>query len=176
MHPTSNESILFDLKVSISGDNQYHAANTSAQLRPGETRILSFEIGAWRKGNKCQLTLVGKGKDTTIRNKADLEFEPKSCSIFIQTDKAIYKPGQTILFRLILVNSALLPVSNGTFELYVLVSLLFLYSHFKLFNFERTFFGQVLVQILYRIRTFFVVETLDNNILVKPLDLLKYFF
>jgi len=120
LHPTSNESILFDLKVSISGDNQYHASNTSALLRPGETRILTFEIGSWRKGNKCQLTLVGKGKDTTIRNRADLEFEAKSCSIFIQTDKAIYKPGQTILFRLILVNSALLPVSNGTFDLYVL--------------------------------------------------------
>ena len=120
LHPTANESMYFDLKVSISGDNQYHTANASATLRPGETRILPFEIGAWR-GNKCQLTLVGKGRDTTIRNKADLEFEPKSCSVFIQTDKAIYKPGQTILFRLIVVNSALLPVTNGTFDIYVLV-------------------------------------------------------
>lgn len=123
LHPTSNESIYFDLKVSISGDNQYHTANASTTLRPGETRILSFEIGSWKKGNQCQLTLLGKGKDITIRNKADLEFEPKSCSVFIQTDKAIYKPGQTILFRLIVVNSALLPASTGTtFDIYILVS------------------------------------------------------
>lgn len=126
LHPTANEPFYFDLKVSISGDNQYHTVNSSATLRPGETRILSFEIGSWKKGNKCQLTLVGKGRDTTIRNKADLEFEPKSCSVFIQTDKAIYKPGQTILFRLITVDSSLLPVTNVTFDIYLLVSFLFI--------------------------------------------------
>jgi hypothetical protein len=38
--------------------------------------------------------LIGTG-GLTFTNITDIEFQSKSSSIFIQSDKAIYKPGQT---------------------------------------------------------------------------------
>ncbi|XP_077965842.1 CD109 antigen-like [Styela clava] len=43
---------------------------------------------------------------------SDLAYERKSLSIFIQTDKAIYKRGQTIKFRAVVVTPDLLPYSG----------------------------------------------------------------
>lgn len=40
------------------------------------------------------LQVEGKG-GLVFTDQVELKFEPKSMSIFIQTDKSIYKPGQT---------------------------------------------------------------------------------
>ena len=39
--------------------------------------------------------MQGTGHDLNFQNETDLTYESKSLSIFIQTDKATYKPGQT---------------------------------------------------------------------------------
>lgn len=36
----------------------------------------------------------GKGGSLTFSNETSIDYEAKSISIFIQTDKAMYKPGQ----------------------------------------------------------------------------------
>lgn len=45
------------------------------------------------------LKIVGTG-GLQFENKTDLNYNSKSHSVFIQTDKAIYKPGQTVHFRI----------------------------------------------------------------------------
>lgn len=44
-----------------------------------------------------------------FKNESDLRIESKNVSIFIQTDKAIYKPGETIKFRVLVLDSELRP-------------------------------------------------------------------
>lgn len=45
-----------------------------------------------------------------FKNESDLKIESKNVSIFIQTDKAIYKPGETMKFRVLVLDSELRPV------------------------------------------------------------------
>lgn len=45
-----------------------------------------------------------------FKNESTLRVESKNVSIFIQTDKGVYKPGETIRFRVIVLDSQLKPV------------------------------------------------------------------
>ena len=84
-----------------------------------ETRILNFEIGEWAAGS-YKLLVVGRGS-LDFRNESAVTFEAKFHSCFIQTDKAIYKPGQLVQFRAIIVDPSLLPSVTGAIDIYVKV-------------------------------------------------------
>ena len=57
-----------------------------------------------------------------FRNETTITYEAKSYSVFIQTDKAIYKPGQLVHLRAIVVNPSLLPSVTGSINIHVVVS------------------------------------------------------
>ena len=44
-------------------------------------------------------------------------------SVFIQTDKAVYKPGQKMQFRAIVLNAHLKPTVTGALDVYISYSL-----------------------------------------------------
>lgn len=52
-----------------------------------------------------------------FKNESNLRVESKNVSIFIQTDKAIYKPGDTIKFRVLVLDYELKPVALTSDEL-----------------------------------------------------------
>jgi len=45
------------------------------------------------RGSACKLAVSGSG-GLTFSNNTSIEIKAKSLSLFVQTDKAIYKPGQ----------------------------------------------------------------------------------
>lgn len=47
----------------------------------------------------------------TFKSESNLKIESKQVSIFIQTDKSIYKPGEKVKFRVLVLDSELKPVS-----------------------------------------------------------------
>ncbi|XP_015930765.2 CD109 antigen isoform X2 [Parasteatoda tepidariorum] len=109
-----------DLKITIEGpaDNgQYNTIGKQITLNSGETQILNFEIGEWSSGN-YSLIVEGDG-GLKFRNQTVLTYEHKSYSVFIQTDKAIYKPGQLVQFRVLVVNPHLLPSVTGAINMYI---------------------------------------------------------
>lgn len=55
-------------------------------------------------------------------NSTALEYVHKSYSVFIQTDKAIYKPGHKVQFRAIVLNSHLKPTVTGALDVFITVS------------------------------------------------------
>ena len=80
----------------------------------------SSQIGEWGPG-QYNLTVTGSG-GLRFTNTTALQYVQKSLSVFIQTDKAIYKPGETVRFRIVVVDPQLRPSVTGAIRLQVTVS------------------------------------------------------
>ncbi|XP_071036540.1 thioester-containing protein 1 allele R1 [Parasteatoda tepidariorum] len=79
-------------------------------IEPRQSEIMDFELFDFKPGD-YSLEVVGEG-GINIRNVTKLQFEYKSYSVFIQTDRPVYKPGQLVQFRAIIVTPYLLPKTN----------------------------------------------------------------
>lgn len=114
------------LNITISGpstESNFNSVDTSATVFPYESRILSLQIGQWSNGN-YKLIVNGYTNETSsfkFSNETALKFEAKSYSIFVQTDKSVYKPGQKVRFRAIIVNPSLIPSFEGSLDIYIKV-------------------------------------------------------
>ena len=113
-----------DVEISISGPDQttglFNSINERMMVSRGQTRVMNFQIGEWGPGN-YKLIVMGKG-DLDFRNETRISYEQKSYSVFIQTDKAVYKPGQIVRLRAIIVNPSLVPTVTGAVDIYIKVS------------------------------------------------------
>lgn len=108
------------MNVAVSGPSDggsYNRVDRDIILNPRETQIINFDIGEWGAG-KYNLTVVSRGS-FRFENTTQLEYEHKSYSVFIQTDKAVYKPGQLVQFRVIVVNPYLSPSVTGAIDMFV---------------------------------------------------------
>lgn len=79
-------------------------------VNSNQTELVTLKIGDLdlSKGYK----FVAEGISGLIfKNESSLKIESKNVSIFIQTDKAIYKPGETIKFRVLVLDHELKPAS-----------------------------------------------------------------
>ena len=83
-----------------------------------------MKIGELGPG-KYNLTARGTG-GLTFFNTTELDYVEKSHSVFIQTDKAIYKPGHLVQFRIIVVNPQLKPSVTGSMDVYMAVMAFYL--------------------------------------------------
>ncbi|KAK4294086.1 hypothetical protein Pmani_033266 [Petrolisthes manimaculis] len=88
-----------------------------ADLDKDSTQILSFQIGDLGPGD-YNLTVSGFGA-LTFSNTTRLSYVHKSYSVFIQSDKTIYKPGDTLRFRVVVVNPHLRPSVTGAIDVYI---------------------------------------------------------
>ncbi|XP_053673860.1 thioester-containing protein 1 allele R1-like [Anopheles nili] len=71
-------------------------------LNAGETRLVPFAIGDIPEST---YKLVAEGlSGLTFKNETNLEYQQKSFSVFVQTDKSIYKPGDTVRFRVLVLD------------------------------------------------------------------------
>ncbi|OQR78344.1 CD109 antigen-like [Tropilaelaps mercedesae] len=109
-----------DMRLSIQGNDergQFNQITRTAQVTPVRTELISFEIGDWSPGN---YTLKAEGTGSIqFTNQTALSFVHKSYSVFIQTDKAIYKPGQRVQFRMIVTDPFLQPSVTGAIDAWV---------------------------------------------------------
>jgi CD109 antigen len=113
-----------EVDVTVSGPSEtgsFNSASKTVVVNPAETRILNLEIGEWSSGN-YKLIVKGRG-GFEFNNETTLEYQQKSYSVFIQSDKAIYKPGQLVQFRAIIVNPSLRPTVTGAIDIYIKVNI-----------------------------------------------------
>lgn len=114
-----------NVNVTISGPSAsgFNQVSQSVSVNPSEARILNLEIGEWSKGN-YKLIVQGRSVsgDFEFRNETSLLYDPKSYSVFVQTDKSVYKPSQVVQFRAIIVNPSLVPNVPGSLNIYIKVS------------------------------------------------------
>ncbi|XP_064090447.1 CD109 antigen-like isoform X4 [Macrobrachium nipponense] len=88
-----------------------------ADLQPDSTQVLKFQIGDLGPG-LYNLTVTGSG-GLTFTNTTPLEYVHKSYSVFIQTDRSIYKPGDLVQFRVVVVNPQLRPSVTGAIDVFI---------------------------------------------------------
>ena len=123
-----------DVRVMGSTDN---SASGSVHFDKSDTKTVSLEIGDWSIGDYTLEVDIGSGITVPFkplfgstsapildRHRA-LVFKPTKTFVFIQTDKPIYKPGQLVQFRAIVVDPSLVPKVNTLVDIYIKVCLVF---------------------------------------------------
>lgn len=96
-------TIRLSIEDGIKYKNEQKVTINSNQTELVKLRIDDLDV---TKGYK----LVAEGLSGIVfKNESNLKIESKNVSIFIQTDKAIYKPGETIKFRVLVLDAQLKP-------------------------------------------------------------------
>ncbi|XP_034936868.1 CD109 antigen-like isoform X2 [Chelonus insularis] len=86
-------------------------------VEPYATRIFKLEVGDTSPG-RYKLTARGIS-GLLFSNSTNIQYVHKSYSVFIQTDRAIYKPGSKVLFRCVVLDSRLRPVLTRQLDVYI---------------------------------------------------------
>ncbi|XP_067205128.1 thioester-containing protein 1 allele R1-like isoform X2 [Linepithema humile] len=109
------------ISVELSGEldtGKIFNISRTAEVQPYSTKILQFDIGETTQG-KYKLTARGLS-GIEFHSSKDVDYVHKSYSIFIQTDRAIYKPGHQVMFRCMILDSRLRPSIVGPTDVYIL--------------------------------------------------------
>ncbi|XP_077422372.1 alpha-2-macroglobulin-like protein 1 isoform X2 [Vanacampus margaritifer] len=80
---------------------------------------LNFQVPAVRTSTVATINVTVKGESATMNKKTKILIVPPAFIHIIQTDKPVYKPGQTVQFRIVSMDSSFIPVDR----LYTVVDL-----------------------------------------------------
>ncbi|KAF4099898.1 CD109 antigen [Onychostoma macrolepis] len=107
---TLSVTVLADYPIKVTAElihGNSSVAQTEGTVPAGSTRLLALppvfsdDMSYWYQ---YQLDVKGfVGANQVFSNSTTMVFSPKCMSIFIQTDKNNYQPGQTVKFRVVLV-------------------------------------------------------------------------
>jgi CD109 antigen len=105
--------VTFNLRLQQINSNVplVSGSDTLTAISQPMTRSLTLQIPSYVPQGIYYLFVEGSGGQTFSQSKY-VTLAYKQLSIFIQTDKDLYKPGQTVLFRCIAVYPNLLPYKN----------------------------------------------------------------
>ncbi|KAK7473605.1 hypothetical protein BaRGS_00035152 [Batillaria attramentaria] len=79
-------------------DDRSTVASSTATLTMGDPKTVDIQIPADLTYGRYELHVAGAG-GLTFTNHTSVKFSNRSLSVFLQTDKAIYVPGQKVNFR-----------------------------------------------------------------------------
>lgn len=89
-------------------------------LRRRKKFFANSQIGDTSPG-KYRLRTRGLS-DFYFENSTEVQYVHKSYSVFIQTDRAVYKPGSKVMFRAVVLDSRLRPAQTRQMDIYIAVS------------------------------------------------------
>lgn len=101
-----------DLQITGARDsNREQVEAKSVLANSGETQTVKFNIGDWQPAEyMLSVNVQAVDRSWNFTQEKQLTYQAKSYSGFIQTDKAIYKPGQLVQFRAIFLSQTLTPL------------------------------------------------------------------
>ncbi|XP_049540007.1 CD109 antigen-like [Anopheles darlingi] len=84
----------------------------SGSVKSTDVKSMSLKIPDIRSTNSGRITISGKIKKKTFSKTVDLGYQTKSISSFIHLSKPVYKPGDSVQFRVIVLDLDLKPPSG----------------------------------------------------------------
>lgn len=95
-----------ELLISITDEAGYK--NTQeVTVEPFATQLLQFRTGAMSPG---QYKITAEGlKGIVFKNETLINYHGKNTTVLVQSDKAIYKPGDLVRFRILILDSNMRP-------------------------------------------------------------------
>nr|AAN10129.1 alpha-2-macroglobulin precursor splice variant 1 [Ornithodoros moubata] len=88
-------------------------------IKQGELeQTLNFDVPEY-SGSSAKIEVSGTFGEYMFSGKKEIDFQKSKDHILIQTDKALYKPGQKVQLRVLPVTSDLTPVTDAVAEIYV---------------------------------------------------------
>lgn len=134
-----NQTEPVQIQVSIKDDAKYENKK-EVTVNDDQPKLVSLHIGEDIEPNG-NYKLVAEGLSGLVfKNESSLHVEKKNVSLFIQTDKAIYKPGETIRFRVLVLDALLRPANVKKGELLVYISVRFTPTLYRFWRALLTFF------------------------------------
>ncbi|RWS04405.1 CD109 antigen-like protein, partial [Dinothrombium tinctorium] len=85
-------------------------AKATETVPPNSTKLIAVQIGDFKPG-EYKLNVTGRG-GADFSRASKLNLDSNNVLAFIQTDKAMYKPGQLVRYRLVVVSQNLIPLPD----------------------------------------------------------------
>lgn len=101
------------MRVAIRSKEARYRISREINILPNTTSTVTLHLGKLNTFARHRLFVEALSGLKCTHN-ASLSIETKNVSIFIQTDKAMYKPGEVIQFRVVVLDSKLRPVQLNT--------------------------------------------------------------
>lgn len=109
-----------DIRLSIQDDKDYKISK-DVTIAPYSTKMVEFSTGEMLPGSNYKLVAEGL-TNIIFKNETDINLNGKKLSVLMQTDKAIYKPADTIRFRVLVLDANMKPVPvTGNMLIYIMV-------------------------------------------------------
>lgn len=111
------------MRVAIEGDGKKYNNFRDVTIQPFTSQLIRFSTG-YMAPAEYKINVEGlSGSD--FHQQKTLEFQSKNMSIFVQSDKAIYKPGDLVRFRVLVLDMNMKPMpSQYPINVYVTVRVL----------------------------------------------------
>lgn len=103
------EPVTVNLSILDENDSTFKI-QTEWILRTNNTDLVNLRINDLNIGHSYKFVAEGV-QGLLFKNETKLRAESKNVSLFIQMDKAIYMPNETIKFRVLVLDSLLRPVT-----------------------------------------------------------------
>lgn len=108
-------------------DENGYRIHRDVTMKPNTTEIISIPVGDLSFDNNYKFVVKGIS-GVTLEREVGLELQIQTQTILIQTDKAIYKPNDTIKFRVLVLDTELraAPIDQNELIISFSVSILFI--------------------------------------------------
>ncbi|XP_049273309.1 LOW QUALITY PROTEIN: alpha-2-macroglobulin-like [Rhipicephalus sanguineus] len=106
--------------VRLLKDNNDNAvlAEQEYDIKNGESAILPFRVPE-HLGSEVNIKVNGTFGSYVFGDSKEIDFQKSKNTILVQSDKAMYKPGQKVRFRILPINNELKPLTDAKATIYV---------------------------------------------------------
>lgn len=118
------EPIVVSVAIEDVDDENLFRIERSAPMRLNVTECITIPVGSDVLCDAGYKLVVKGTQGASFEHEASLDVQTKKVAIMIQTDKGIYKPGDTVKFRVFVLNENLRPaaIDENQLTIYVIVS------------------------------------------------------
>ncbi|KFZ49228.1 Alpha-2-macroglobulin, partial [Antrostomus carolinensis] len=114
-----NESVTLSATLEYQGENRSLIDDVVSEK--DVFTCIPFSVPKSNSTSVAFLTVTVKGETLQFKSRKSVLVQNSESLVFVQTDKPIYKPGQTVLFRIVSLDKDFYPL-NEKVEIFLLLT------------------------------------------------------